>query len=224
MKTRHFRFFAVATALGIIVGCIPQLALADSIVTYRYQTGGYNFGEVDAPYTRADFLSMTINFSAPLALAPMGSVVPVQTAVTPLSWSISDGVNSYSSSTCMTLSCSQTFSFAADATGAIVAWNVQVSVSNFAPNVASVGVRSAFVGIFAPDQFDFVGMTFVNPPAGSIKSPQAEFVHNDPAAAKSLWSMSTNPAPSVPEPASISLVISGIAGLGLFLNSRRRGM
>src|SRR6266436_6974915 len=106
MMTRRLRFLALVVVLGFIVAHSPQLALADTLVSYTYTNGGYSF-TAGTPYV-GKHLSMTFDFSAPLPASPLEftpvGFEPLETAVTPLYWSIDDGVNEYSSTTCQTLS------------------------------------------------------------------------------------------------------------------------
>src|SRR2546430_13762761 len=111
MMTKRLLFLATAIVLGLIVAYSPQLALADSLVSYAYTGPTYQYMTGGTPYV-GQHLSMTFDFSAPLAYSTLW------TDVTPLYWSVNDGVNQYSSTTCQTLSCSETFAFSADTNGA----------------------------------------------------------------------------------------------------------
>ncbi len=91
---------------------LPLPLLAETTYTYT----GTPFTAVISPYTTSDYLSITLNMSAPLADNLHGIYV------TPDSWSITDGIYSDSSADVDSL---VEFGFVTDGGGAITEWYVQ---------------------------------------------------------------------------------------------------
>ena len=193
------RILLVTVVTAVILAFNAQRASADSINTiFTYTYNGPTFGQADPPLT-GGHLSMTINLSALLSSATLAFV-------NPLSWSMSDGVNTFASTDCTTQPCSASFKFASDSKGNVTAWYITASGTA----AAAFSVLSFFSPCFCPDQVDSV----------SDGRLYATVSHNSPTFNTDLhpWVIST----SVPEPESLSLLLLSLAVLGYWL--RKKGL
>jgi len=212
MLTKRSVFFVTAVLLGLVVIFSPPPASADPLVTYSY-LGPFLGFERSGPYINTvPQLSMIFQFSSPLAYST------VLTPVTPVYWAISDGVsNSFTSVTCATLSCSETFAFSADMNGQITGWSIQASIQNPDLNVSLFSIQSSFVcpgNLCGGDQVDIARRSFVDP---LLRAGFAEGIHDGPTTTPLLWTMSNVQPLAVPT-TSLGLLGIGLAGLGLVVS------
>src|SRR6266446_8426665 len=188
-------FLVTLVTLGLIIACNPPLACADTIFTYSYSGPSYTY--VD-PYYVGAHLSMTLSLSTLLSSSTLADV-------TPLFWSLSDGKETFTSTDCETDSCSMSFRFASDTHGNVTAWNVKASISNSSP-----AMRFSVSYYFSPcpnvcgDQVDSVSYT------DATVHAYASLNHNVVAPP---WVGSSVPSTPVPEPASLSSLLLGLARL-----------
>jgi len=150
MKTKIVLFFAVALAVGFLnpasVRAVPT--------TYQYT--GNPFTDVSGSYTTSMFVTVMVTLASPLAANMPG------TAVTPLAFSVSDGVQTF---TPIDIGFGG-FSFATGPSGNITNWFIEVTddlqfngiITNngedFGTNFGDVGQNSGLPGHWrnaAPD-------------------------------------------------------------------------
>jgi hypothetical protein len=124
VKTKILLLLAVALTAGLVLQ--PLFAVP---VTYIYT--GNPFTNVSGPYTTSDQVTAKVKLSSPL---PANMSLQI---VTPLAFSFSDGVQTFTN-----LTASSSFEFQTDASGNIFAWNV--------------GVVTAQAGIFTVNTADNV--------------------------------------------------------------------
>src|SRR5437016_4404649 len=140
-------FLLTVVTIGLIVACNPRLACADTIFTYSYSGPGYTYAD---PYYVGAHLSMTLSLSTLLSSSTLADV-------SPLFWSLSDGVDTFTSTDCEMDSCSTSFRLASDTHGNVTAWTVKASMSNTSP-----AMRFSVSSFFSPcpnacgDQVDSV--------------------------------------------------------------------
>jgi hypothetical protein len=108
MKTKIISLLAVT----ITAALISQPMLAD--ITYEYT--GNPFTSVSGPYSTSDFVTAMVTLGSPLA-----ANMPL-TEVTPLAWSLSDGVQTLTNLNAFP----NFFFFATGPTGMITEWRMQV--------------------------------------------------------------------------------------------------
>jgi hypothetical protein len=143
---RHGRSFKthVHKAYLLSVLFIPTAALADSII-YTYT--GKPFTTVRGNVMSGDFLSVTITLSMPLLPSQSDEVV------TPLSWSISDGVPADTLTNTNHTYLFEGFEFKTDASGNITGWAVG---ANDGPNSGfswTANNWSLFGGVTTLDEY-----------------------------------------------------------------------
>lgn len=114
MNGRSFRTYA-HTACLLTLLLIPAAALGDSVI-YTYT--GKSFTTVTGSVMSGDFLSVTITLSTPLLSNQSDEVV------TPLAWSISDGVAADTLTSTNHTYLFEGFEFTTDASGKIKGWAV----------------------------------------------------------------------------------------------------
>jgi hypothetical protein len=112
---KHVRSLMAVSALGIALLGSPD-AKANVILTYT----GNDFTSFAAPYTGTDKVTATITLANPLG-------DNVDLTVTPLAFSLNDGVQTISDAT-PGVNITFPFEFRTDSTGTITAWFVSVNV------------------------------------------------------------------------------------------------
>ena len=119
MKTLFFaaiRWSLMFTAVAALLVAYPASVQA---VPTTYQYTGNPFTFVFGAYTTSDFVSGMVTLASPLA-----ANMPL-TAVTPLAFSFSDGVQTITGPSTLSFS----FFFATDGDGTIIRWNFAVSTT-----------------------------------------------------------------------------------------------
>jgi hypothetical protein len=189
--------FGKTVAAAAVAACFTLLgspaARANVILTYT----GNDFNSFSAgqtTYTTADKVTASINLASPL-----GDDHPFFT-VTPLAFSISDGVQTLTNKT---PGVGDVFVFETNSTGVITFWDFHAGVGATS-TVGSVNL------LFPPGEvFDFGNMTL--PTIGF----QQGAVHGDPGSFI---------ATTVPEPPTVSLLGGGLLSLSLLWLRRRRSL
>jgi len=168
--------------LGGLAACILTLPLMASSVTYTYT--GNDFGAVFGSYSTSDFITGYFTVASPL---PDSETFP--DAITPLTYSFTDGLQTFSSSAPPS---GVTFEFGTDATGAITSWDVNLSQGE---NTISTVSSSSDVG-------EMLGSSSFGENIG------------DPG----TWVQSgggTGGGSTVPEPGNLGLLVIGLVAIGL---------
>jgi hypothetical protein len=129
---------------------LPLPLLAETTYTYT----GNPFTAVYGSYTDGNFLSITLNFSAPLAGNLDGS-----SFVTPDSWSMTDGI--YSDSSADADSMVDVFGFITNGNGVITGWVVQ---DVFIPSGTMIFTENQSGGAVDLSQTGDIGGENVNDP------------------------------------------------------------
>jgi len=110
----------ILLALTAIAALLVAYPASVQAVPTMYQYTGNHFNIVTGPpYTKSDFVSGTVTLASPLA-----ANMPL-TAVTPLAFSFSDGVQTITGPSTLSFS----FFFATDGDGTIIRWNFAVSTT-----------------------------------------------------------------------------------------------
>lgn len=189
-----------AFALLLAAVLSPLSALADTF-TYSYTGHPFNsfYGSV---YTTADFVSGEFTLSAPLA-----PDTPL-TGVTPLSFSFSDGLHTISS---INPAAYEAIAIATDGNGNISHWLVDtrlfVGVLEYIGTVSNNG---------SPNPSDYAEL------AGPSGSGFSVFAYAQNQNNPGTWTETTTPTiAATPEPGSLMLLATGLAGTGTILRRRR---
>jgi len=104
---------------GVAALSLAYPASVQASVTYQYT--GNHFTEVSGPYTTSMFVTAMVTLAAPL-----GANLPEFTDVTPIAFTLFDGVQTLSSSTPGIAF--DTFQFGTNAAGQITSWQVSVDI------------------------------------------------------------------------------------------------
>ena len=189
---RPFRTAAVA-ALLTVSACMATAASP----TYTYTYVGNNFTYFNTSptlYASTAHVSMTMVFAAPLA-----ANLDFQT-LSPMSWSITDSVNHFSSTSFDTNSSGNVavFDFSTNASGTLTGWDIRVSKSVGLSPSDSVSSRHSTTA--ALDMGDYYLGTTVQ---------MADITNNS-----GKWTLSVN-TPAVPEPTTLLMSAVGLACLAM---------
>jgi MYXO-CTERM domain-containing protein len=181
----NFKNLATGAAFALGFACLGSPAHADVILTYT----GNDFTQFTAPYTGTDKVTASITLANPLGdnlnLAP----------VTPLAFSLSDGVQTLTNDT---PSLDTSFEFSTNAMGVIDGWFVRlIDTSGGPPNIFTATESGAVMDFAAAISFTATGSN-----------------GNDPG----TW---TSTSVAVPAPPLSNLAGLGVLGLA-FLWRRRR--
>jgi hypothetical protein len=141
-------------------------------VPTTYQYTGNPFTSVNGPYTTSDFVSGMLSLASPLA-----ANMPF-TAVTPIHFSFSDGVQTITDLTATSI----LFLFATGPTGQITRWTVSAIMPNGGINTFNFTDPSAEVGDFA--------FTETPPGAASIRDTPGTWVLSAPDVGSSVTLLS----------------------------------
>ena len=164
----------------------PSICHANVILTYT----GKHFTSFTSPYTGTDKVTASITLATPL-----GDNLPL-TLVTPLAFSLSDGVQTISNTS--QSFATKAFEFSTDVTGNITFWLADVVLNN------NNAIHTEFQFTGDPGESDL----------GIFGNNQAEN-RVDPGS----WTITT---PAVPEPPTVSVLGAGLMGLGLLWWRRRQ--
>jgi PEP-CTERM motif len=177
---------------------IPVLALLATLTlpipmladSITYTYTGSDFTSVNGPYTTADSVTGEFTLSAPLA-----DNLTTLTDITPVSFSFSDGVQTITNLSVTPSYNHVDFEFETDATGDITFWNVEIS--------PAPGTEVVTYSLPGPSDSADIGT----------------FSGSEGATVPALDDWTTTTAVT-PEPASLMLVATGLAG-ALTLRRRR---
>ena len=146
---------------GVAALSLAHPASVQAGVTYQYT--GNTFTQVSGPYTTSDFVTAMVTLAAPL-----GPNHNLDDPVTPVAFTLSDGVQTITN---FTSSLAQ-FLFSTDATGVITGW--RIGVSGFGGPANEIFTQNdARFGVVADGGFLF---SIPAPPvsrAGLTQAPQA---------------------------------------------------
>jgi len=129
--------FSLALAIAVLTAAAVH---ATTIWTYTYTGNPFDPANSTPPYTAADFVTVTMEFSAPLGNNLVAGAFGPFTFVTPLAWSFSDGINSVNN-TSPSVNFSH-FEVGTSATGQIASWDIYVDYGGF----SSIQTSSSFGG------------------------------------------------------------------------------
>ena len=110
----------------VLVAALSALGAANANADVMYSYTGNHFTSASSPYTTSD----SVNLSFTLASA-LGASLPL-TPVVPLTYTITDGVHTFTNSTVPT-PVLQAFSLGTDATSMISLWDIQIT--SFSANI-----------------------------------------------------------------------------------------
>lgn len=165
---------------GGLAACILTLPLMASSVTYTYT--GNDFETVIAPYTTSDFVSGSFTLTSPLADNM------AESAITPASYSFTDGVQTFSSAA---PPAEVTFDVGTDASGNIDTWVIELNSGPPSDDVVATSSNSS--------DFGELGLFALGENIG------------DPG----TWVMSGGGGLPVPEPGNVALIGLAVVGIGL---------
>jgi hypothetical protein len=213
----------------LLCSVVPVLMLlttsqAHASAIYTYTGSAFTVTNVDGPtppadvYTSTDFVSGTVELSAPLA---PNLDVWNSGFLTPLSFSFSDGVNTITNTSATQAS----FSFGTDALGNIVYWQARLAM--FTPHVGGGTSQSidalhypAFA-IFSGETRDFAADTLCGPAStsgGCAYFGDPYYTQGAQVRVAGTWQL--QPSQPVPAPDTATMVLFGTALVGVM--ARRR--
>jgi PEP-CTERM motif len=169
-------------------------ASADVIYTYTGNDFGGGGGTVNSPYTTSDKITGTVTLSGALGDSLSNSTV------SPVAYSFSDGIVTLTSPACCNTSTQTEFVFSTDASGNITHWTVIVQANGNTTEIETTdpSMGTAFDETTAKN---VLGAENLSDPPGTWKSATV--------------------TTSVPEPASLALLGSGLLGLAFFYRRKR---
>ena len=173
MKLTMYRF------LGVLAACTMTLTLAAS-TTYTYT--GNVFQTVLAPYTTSDFVSGYFTLTSPLP------VNMAESAITPVSYSFTDGVQTFSSASPPP---EVTFNIGTDASGNIDQWVIQLDSGPPSNDIVSTSSNAS--------DFGELGIAALGENFGD----------------SGTWVTSGGGGSPTPEPGNVALVGLGLAAIGV---------
>jgi len=191
------RAVLVVLLAGLLIGLSPHSAAAAPL-QYSYTGNDSGFHWI-LPFTSVHW---QIVLSSPLAVSSPNQVV------TPSSWTMSDGVDTISSAACP--ACVTDFAFGTDGSDNLTSWVVAVSESSTPghPTIISQFDSLPTSAVFANLEHFYLGTT---------TDSDVDLVVN--SSGLTAFSLANLPA-NVPEPASLTLLAIGLAGLGLELRKK----
>ena len=181
----------------IALACLFLSATGTRADTFTYTYTGKDFTTASSPYTTSDRITGTLVLSAPLP-DNLTSVTDEDGKV--LSFTFKDGVQTLTLLNTSALDSTTFFEFGTSSTGAITSWRVQVILAS---SNAGMGTVNGFLGLS--------GDQTTTCPCGISQA----FNFDDPG----TW---VGPSSTtVPEPGALSMMLTGLLGLGLLVGVKR---
>lgn len=113
-------------SLALLATLLLPLPLLAQTYDYTYTGNDFNYYDVSGPYTTSDFVTVSFTLSAPLGpdLTGNSSNGGFGPEITPLTWSMSDGVQTDTSADPSAKI--EAFNFITNSSGTIVDWSVSI--------------------------------------------------------------------------------------------------
>jgi hypothetical protein len=214
--TARFNLFASAIALGLIIACVPQSALGNTLTVLTYtgndfqtivddfQEQPFEFDVIPGQYDRAMRVTASIILSFPLGPNFDGQVTPLHTAFSDGRQTITDGIQPCTP--IFSFPCGF-FSFKTDAFGTIQSW--------FMFTMLTIDADRPFKGIGSENDARFVA------DYGYIGNETfSAFDEGEVISDPGTWTVTTT---ETPEPSSLGLFALGLAAIGFIrLKARTR--
>lgn len=179
----------------------PLSALADT--TYSYT--GQPFTDVSGAYTTSNAITGQFTLAAPLAPS-----IATDTAITPLTFSFTDGLQTVTNTS--TLTPDTFFTIQTNATGNISLWDIYITFTT-PDGEAHLETLDDVIGPFLA----------VADEATHDHSSESSLIIDagTNTGLPGTWTKATTPTAATPEPASLTLLATGLAATGTMLTRRR---
>ncbi len=197
IRRRRFNSTAALVTFGLIATCSPQVATATSILTYTGNpyTTIVDTNTISGTYETTMFVSATIELASDLG-------ANFDATVTPLHFSVNDG-----RFTITDLFPSSLFHFTTDAAGAITKWYFEVHES-----------FDSLQGLIIQSAHDLVVFGTVRDTGSILVFSTGEGDAGIVQDSGGRWVVGAVAA--VPEPSALTLLVTGLVGLGFRLRKR----